>query len=56
MSHLRSVVAGTFMMDCDMGEMFLNFMLEPDLRPYVGVNLTCPFLEDMSAKDPVIRG
>lgn len=25
--HLRAVEAGTFMVDCDMGEMFLNFML-----------------------------
>ena len=55
-SHLRSVVAGTFMTDCDVGEMFLNFMLELDLRPYAGVDLTCVFPEDVSANDPVIRG
>ena len=43
LSHLRSVVAGSFMTDCDVGEMFLNFMLELDLRPYDGVDLTCLF-------------
>ena len=52
--HLRSVVAGMFMTDYDVGEMFLNFMLEPELRPYAGVDLTCLFPEYVSAKDPVI--
>ena len=42
-SRLWSVVAGTFMTDCDVEEMFLNFMLEPELRPYAGVDLTCIF-------------
>ena len=55
-SHLRSVVAGTFMSDCNVGEMFLNFMLEPKLRPFAGVDLTCLFLEDISAENAVIRG
>ena len=55
-SHLRSAVAGTFMTDCDVGEMFLNFMLELDLRPYAGVDLTYVFPEDVSANDSVIRG
>ena len=35
--HLRAVEAGTFMADCDVGEMFLNFMLEPSLRTHAGV-------------------
>ena len=34
-----SNVAGTFMTDCDVGEIFLNFMVEPDLRSYAGVDL-----------------
>ena len=29
------------MTDCDVGEIFLNLMLEPNLRPFVGVDLTC---------------
>ena len=37
--HLRAVDAGTFMADYDVGEMFLNFMLEPSLRPHAGVDL-----------------
>ena len=38
------------MTDCDVGEMFLNFMLEPKLRPFTGVNLSCLFPEETSAK------
>ena len=34
-SHLRSVVAITYISDCDVGEIFINFMLESKLRPYV---------------------
>ena len=44
-SHLRSVVVGTFMTDYDVRGTFLNFMLEPDLRPYAGVDLACLFRE-----------
>ena len=29
------------MTDCDVGEIFLNLMLEPNLRPFVRVDLTC---------------
>ena len=39
-SHLRQVEAGTFMCDLDVGEMFLNFVLHPGLRPLTGVDLT----------------
>ena len=46
--HLRSVVSGTLMSDCDVEEMFLNFMLESKICPYVGV--------DVSVLYPVIRG
>ena len=55
-SHLRSVAAGTYMCDCDVGEMFPNFMLEPKLRPYAGVDITCLFPEDVTASMPSIRG
>ena len=39
-SHLRQVEAGTFMCDLDVGEMFLNFVLHPGIRPLAGVDLT----------------
>ena len=38
--NLRVVEAGTFMADNDVGEMFLNFMLEPAIRSHVGVDLS----------------
>ena len=42
-SHLRSVKAGNFMVDCDVSEMILNFLLEPEFRPYAGVDLSQVF-------------
>jgi hypothetical protein len=39
-SHLRAVDSGTYMADCDIGEMFLNFMLDINMREYAGVDLT----------------
>ena len=39
-THLRAVDAGTYIGDCDIGEMFLNFMLDINIRPYAGVDLT----------------
>ena len=42
--HLRVVEAGIYMADCSVGEIFLNFMLEPFLRQYTGVNLSSVFL------------
>ena len=36
-SHLRAVEGGTYMTDCDVGKMFLNFMIEPSFRPHVGL-------------------
>ena len=50
-SHLRSVVAGTLMSDCDVGEIFLNFMLEPKLRTFARVDLTCLFPADVSVEN-----
>jgi len=44
-SHLRSVKAGTYMADCDVGEIFLNFMLEPEVRPYARVDLSRVFFQ-----------
>ena len=34
------------MADIDLGEMFLNFPLDPKIRPYVGIDLS-PFLSDL---------
>ena len=50
-THLRAVNPGTFMGDCDLGEMFLNFMLDEDIRPYAGVDLTSIFPEEIAEGD-----
>jgi len=39
-THLRAVEAGTYMCDLDLGEMFLNFVLHPELRELCGVDVT----------------
>ena len=54
LSPLRAVVEGNFTSDCDVGEIFLNFMLEPKLRPYASVDLTCLFPEEVSAENQFI--
>jgi hypothetical protein len=38
--------AGSWMMDLDLGEMFLNFPLDPQLRPYCGIDLRPFFWEE----------
>ena len=45
LSHLRSMVAGTFMSDCDVGDIFLNFKLGPELHSCASIDLTCLFLK-----------
>ncbi|CAB9525841.1 unknown protein [Seminavis robusta] len=50
-THLRAVEVGTHMCDVDIGEMFLNFMMHPSLRPYCGVDLT-PYDLDLSEVGP----
>jgi hypothetical protein len=49
-SHLRAVDIGTYMADCDIGEMFLNFMLDEKLREYAGVDLTDLFPDESSGE------
>jgi hypothetical protein len=49
-SHLRAVDVGTFMADCNISEMFLNFMLDPEIRPFAGVNLTTLFADEAMSK------
>lgn len=41
-STLRGIEFSTYLGDIDLGEMFLNFPLDPKIRPYAGVDLT-PF-------------
>ena len=48
--HLRAAEVGTFMADCDVGGMFLNFMLESSLRPHVGVDLSKVFSEELNGE------
>ena len=48
--HLRAVEARTFMTDFDVEEIFLNFMLEPFLRPHAGVDLSSVFPEEKNGK------
>ena len=50
-SHLRSVKAETFMTEIDVGEMFLNFMFEPEAQLYAEVDLNQVF-----SKEGLIKG
>ena len=50
-SLFRFVEAGTFMGDCDIGEMFLNFMLDPVIRPHAGVDFTAIFKDSVEMAD-----
>jgi len=37
---LQSATPNTYYGDIDLGEMFLNYILDPKLRPYAGVDVT----------------
>ena len=50
-SLFRFVEAGTFMGDCDIGEMFLNFMLDHVIRPHAGVDFTAIFKDLVEMAD-----
>ena len=41
--YLRTLEVGTLMADCDVGETYLNFLLEPSLRLHAGVDLSSIF-------------
>jgi hypothetical protein len=45
--HLRAVVPGTFMVEIDVQEQYLNFMLHDSLKPFAGVDFTGYFLDDL---------
>jgi hypothetical protein len=51
-SHLRSVEKGTWLADEDLGEMFLNFLLDLRLRGYSGVDITIYFPELIKTYQP----
>jgi hypothetical protein len=46
-SHMRIVEPGTFMADVDIGEMFLNFFLDPRIRQFAGVDFTKFYPEEL---------
>ena len=54
-TKLRSVKAGTYMCDCDVGEMFLNFMLHPEIRAHAGVDLTQLYSEELMKKSRTVK-
>ena len=39
-STLHSVEKGTFMADCGIGEILLNFMMSEEAKPVYGVDVT----------------
>lgn len=47
-SLLATLEPGTWMADIDVGEMFYNFLLDPKLRPYCGVDLK-PYCQEASS-------
>ena len=44
--HFRAVEAKIFIVDCDVGEMFRTFMLQPSLGPHTGFDLNNVFPEE----------
>lgn len=48
-THLRSLDAGTFMANVDVGKCFLNFVLHESIRELAGVDLTLYFGDVMSS-------
>ena len=48
--HLRAVEAGYYMGDLDIGEMFLNFILDEEIQQYAGVDLTPYFPDELTTR------
>jgi hypothetical protein len=46
-SHIRVVEPGTFMADVDIGEMFMNFFLDPLIQLFADVGLTNFYPEEL---------
>ena len=49
-SELRDIKADTVMYDCDVGEVFINFMMKTRLRPHAGVYLFQLYPEETVGK------
>ena len=54
-SELRAMKVGTFMCDCEVGKMFLNFMIDPRLRPRAGVDLFRLYPEKAVGKSKSVK-
>ena len=54
-SELRAMKVGTFMCDCDVGKMFLNFMMDPRLRSHAGVDLFRLYPEKAVGKSKSVK-
>jgi hypothetical protein len=53
-THMRIVKPGTLMVDVDIGEMFLNFFLDPRIRRFSGVDFTKFYPEELDEPKKVI--
>ena len=53
-SLLRSVQAGTWMADNDVGECFYNWRLDQRVIPYTGIDLSCYFLDAPCQNQPTV--
>ena len=54
-SMLRLQEPGTWNVDLDVGEHFLNFMMPHDIRLYVGIDVT-PLFDPRGKKGPIGKG
>jgi hypothetical protein len=53
-THKRIVEPGTFMEDVEIGEMFLDFSLDPRIRWFAGVDFTKFYPEELDEVNKVI--
>ena len=53
---LQSTTVDSYITDCDVGEILLNFMLEPSVRPHAGIDLTQDFTEEAERNGERLKG
>ena len=53
---LWSTTVYSYMTDCDVGKILLNFMLEPSVRPHAGIDLTYDFTEEAKRNGERLKG
>ena len=53
--YFRVVDGGTFMVNYDIGETFLNFIPEPRLRSHAGIELSSSFPEETIVDIPIVQ-